>query len=131
VSHTQLQKLQVVQNKFLRAAFNAPWLVRNTQLHREANPPTNKEFLQDDARKCYAKAAVQPWNRCHMITTLSLKKASTASFRKPSRTKHREPIGSRDGLSTCSTRGRDAPFCESTTRAGVEDTSHKLGNLEI
>jgi hypothetical protein len=60
VSHTQLQKLQVVQNKFLRAAFNAPWFVRNTQLHREANLPTIKEFLLDDARKFYAKAAVHP-----------------------------------------------------------------------
>ncbi|KAH0817421.1 hypothetical protein GEV33_005370 [Tenebrio molitor] len=60
VSHTQLQKLQVVQNKFLRAAFNAPWFVRNTQLHREANLPTIKEFLLDDARKFYAKAAVRP-----------------------------------------------------------------------
>jgi hypothetical protein len=36
VAYTQLQKLQVVQNKFLRAAFNAPWFVRNAQLHREA-----------------------------------------------------------------------------------------------
>jgi hypothetical protein len=60
VSHTQLQKLQVVQNKFLRAAFNAPWFVRNTQLHREANLPTIKEFLLDDAGKFYAKAAVHP-----------------------------------------------------------------------
>jgi hypothetical protein len=56
----QLQKLQVVQNKFLRAAFKAPLFVRNTQLHREANFPTIKEFLQDDARKFYAKAAVHP-----------------------------------------------------------------------
>jgi hypothetical protein len=64
VSHTQLQKLQVVQNKFLRAAFNAPWFVRNTQLHREANLPTIKEFLLDDARKFYAKAAVHPNHSC-------------------------------------------------------------------
>jgi hypothetical protein len=46
VAHTQLQKLQVVQNKFLRAAFNAPWFVRNAQLHREANLPTIREFRQ-------------------------------------------------------------------------------------
>jgi hypothetical protein len=56
VSRTQHQKLQVVQNKFLRATFNAPWFIRNTQLHREANLPTIKEFLQDGARKFYAKA---------------------------------------------------------------------------
>jgi hypothetical protein len=47
VSNTQLQKLQVMQNKFLRAAFNAPWFVRNAQLHREANLPTIREYLHD------------------------------------------------------------------------------------
>jgi hypothetical protein len=29
VSDTQLHKQQVVQNKFLRRGFNAPWFVRN------------------------------------------------------------------------------------------------------
>jgi hypothetical protein len=43
VSNTQLEKLQVVQNKFLRAAFSAPWFVRNSQLHREVNLPTIRE----------------------------------------------------------------------------------------
>jgi hypothetical protein len=47
VTNTQLQKLQVMQNKFLRAAFNAPWFVRNAQLHREVNLPTIREYLHD------------------------------------------------------------------------------------
>jgi hypothetical protein len=60
VAHTQLQKLQVVQNKFLRAAFNAPWFVRNAQLHREANLPTIREFRQDVAGKFFENAANHP-----------------------------------------------------------------------
>jgi retron-type reverse transcriptase len=60
VCNTQLHKLQVVQNKFLRAAFKAPWFVRNTQLHREAKLPTIREFLHDAARKFFENAAVHP-----------------------------------------------------------------------
>jgi retron-type reverse transcriptase len=60
VCNTQLHKLQVVQNKFLRAAFKAPWFVRNTQLHREAKLPTIREFLHDVARKFFENAAVHP-----------------------------------------------------------------------
>jgi retron-type reverse transcriptase len=60
VCNTQLHKLQVVQNKFLRAAFKAPWFVRNTQLHREAKLPTIREFLHDVARKFFENAAAHP-----------------------------------------------------------------------
>jgi hypothetical protein len=60
VCNRQLHKLQVVLNKFLRAAFKAPWFVRNTQLHREAKLPTIKDFLQDVARKFFENAAVHP-----------------------------------------------------------------------
>jgi hypothetical protein len=60
VSNTQLQKLQVVQNKFLRAAFNAPWFVRNSQLHREANLPIIREFVHDVARRFFESAAEHP-----------------------------------------------------------------------
>jgi hypothetical protein len=60
VSNTHLQKLQVVQNKFLRAAFDTPWFVRNSQLHREANLPTIREFLHDVARKFFENAAEHP-----------------------------------------------------------------------
>nr|KAH0807576.1 hypothetical protein GEV33_015215 [Tenebrio molitor] len=60
VANTQLQKLQVVQNKFLRAFFNAPWLVRNAQLHWEANLPTIREYRQDVAGKFFENAANHP-----------------------------------------------------------------------
>jgi hypothetical protein len=60
VSNTQLHKLQVVQNKFLRAAFNAPWFVRNSQLHREADLPLIKDFLLDVAEKFFENAAQHP-----------------------------------------------------------------------
>jgi hypothetical protein len=60
VSNTQLEKLQVVQNKFLGTAFNAPWFVRNSQFHREANLPTIREFLHDVARKFFENAAEHP-----------------------------------------------------------------------
>jgi hypothetical protein len=60
VFNTQLHKLQVVQNKFLRAAFDAPWFVRNAQLHREANLPTIREYRQDVAGKLYENAANHP-----------------------------------------------------------------------
>jgi hypothetical protein len=60
VSNTQLEKLQVVQNKFLRAAFSAPWFVRNSQLHREANLPTIRVFLHNVARKFFESAAEHP-----------------------------------------------------------------------
>jgi hypothetical protein len=60
VSNTQLHKLQVVQNKFLRAAFNAPWFVRNSQLHREADLPLIKDFPLDVAEKFFENAAQHP-----------------------------------------------------------------------
>jgi hypothetical protein len=60
VANTQLQKLQVVQNKFLRAAFNAPWFVRNAQFHWEANLPTIREYRQDVAGKFFENAANHP-----------------------------------------------------------------------
>ncbi|EFA11665.1 hypothetical protein TcasGA2_TC008529 [Tribolium castaneum] len=44
---TRMQKLQTFQNKFLRQAFNAPWFVRNNQLHREVKMPTMEEFFRE------------------------------------------------------------------------------------
>jgi hypothetical protein len=38
-------KMKVVQNRFLRTAFDTPWFVRNKQLHRDAELPMLKEFL--------------------------------------------------------------------------------------
>jgi hypothetical protein len=57
-SASQLNKLQVIQNRFLRSAFNSPWFVRNNQLHREANLPMLKEFLHEIALRSFEKAKV-------------------------------------------------------------------------
>ncbi|KAB0804621.1 hypothetical protein PPYR_01591 [Photinus pyralis] len=46
-----LQPLQVVQNRFLRLAVNAPWFVRNEQLHREFNIATVREYMRDAAAR--------------------------------------------------------------------------------
>lgn len=57
VSDHQIHRLQVFQNKLLRQIFNAPWYVRNSQLHREANLPTLKKFLREIAIPTFEKAA--------------------------------------------------------------------------
>lgn len=48
---------QIVQNRFLRMAQDAPWFIRNTQLHRELEMPPLKEYLQQLAEKFFARAA--------------------------------------------------------------------------
>jgi hypothetical protein len=55
VSDAQLHKLQVIQNQFLRRTFNAPWFVRNDQLHREAKVPMLKELLLEIAQRTFEK----------------------------------------------------------------------------
>jgi hypothetical protein len=55
-SKTNLQKLQVVQNKALRAITGAPWFVSNRQLHRELSIQYINEFKQDRTKAIYQKA---------------------------------------------------------------------------
>lgn len=38
-SPTNINRIQVMQNKFLRIATNAPWFISNRQLHKELNLP--------------------------------------------------------------------------------------------
>jgi hypothetical protein len=45
VADVHPNKMKVVQNRFLRTAFDTPWFVRNNQLHRDAELPMLKEFL--------------------------------------------------------------------------------------
>lgn len=52
-ANCHMKKLQTIQNKTLRLVFDAPWFVRNTQLHQDAQLPTIREFLQDSATKLY------------------------------------------------------------------------------
>lgn len=39
------------QNKILRIATDAPWFVRNTQLHSELNMPTIEQFVKKVTKK--------------------------------------------------------------------------------
>lgn len=45
-SKTNINKLQVFQNKLLRIAVNAPWFVRNEQIHMELQTETIAEFVK-------------------------------------------------------------------------------------
>ncbi|XP_017784814.1 PREDICTED: RNA-directed DNA polymerase from mobile element jockey-like [Nicrophorus vespilloides] len=59
-ARTHLYKLQVIQNKTLRTIYNAPWFIRNVQLHREANIPFLSEFMKKSAEKAFARAEIHP-----------------------------------------------------------------------
>ncbi|KYB29525.1 hypothetical protein TcasGA2_TC034540 [Tribolium castaneum] len=41
-------------------SFNAPWFVRNNQLHREAKMPTMEEFFRETAERAFSKAEAHP-----------------------------------------------------------------------
>lgn len=55
---THLSKLQVIQNRVLRMAFDAPWFVRNTQLHEEADIPGIVTFIKNSATKFYLSVQI-------------------------------------------------------------------------
>lgn len=45
---THLSSIQTFQNKVLRNVVNAPWYVRNSDIHRDLKVP----FVKDEVRKC-------------------------------------------------------------------------------
>lgn len=68
-SKTNLNKVQTFQNKILRIAVNAPWYMRNTQIHRELGIPTIEDFI----KKC-AKDFFKNINKCVSAVNLQLGK---------------------------------------------------------
>lgn len=44
-SNTNLKKIQTFQNKVMRRSVNAPWFIRNTQLHSELNVDTIQQII--------------------------------------------------------------------------------------
>jgi hypothetical protein len=52
-SKSNINKLQVIQNRFLRRATGCPWFVRNVDLHRDFNLPTVKQFMKDVSRRYF------------------------------------------------------------------------------
>lgn len=57
-SNTNKRRLQSFQNKVLRMALNAPWFVRNRQIHRELGLPPLEEHLQDLIRRHHSNLAL-------------------------------------------------------------------------
>lgn len=45
-SKTNIKRVQVLQNKVLRTAVDAPWFIRNQQLHEELAMPTIHEYIK-------------------------------------------------------------------------------------
>lgn len=43
---SNLQKIQVLQNKFLRKILHAPWFIPNSQIHKELKLPTIHDFIR-------------------------------------------------------------------------------------
>lgn len=59
-SRTSLKKVQALQNKVLRIIANAPWFVRNTQIHQELGIPPIQEFIKKSAETFFNKLADCP-----------------------------------------------------------------------
>lgn len=53
---THFKRLQVLENKCLRMALNAPYGTRNTSLYQEGKLPSIQEFVQRNAKNFYEKA---------------------------------------------------------------------------
>lgn len=50
-SATNIKKIQTFQNKILRMAVNAPWFVRNQQIHDELGIDTIEQFIKKSTKK--------------------------------------------------------------------------------
>lgn len=55
-----INRLQTIQNIQLRIAANAPWFVRNTQIHRDLNTPTIKTHIKAISKKFYTNVETHP-----------------------------------------------------------------------
>lgn len=52
-SKTNLKKVQTFQNKILRISVNAPWYVRNSQIHRELGISPVEDFIKKCAKNFF------------------------------------------------------------------------------
>ncbi|GBP77303.1 Probable RNA-directed DNA polymerase from transposon X-element [Eumeta japonica] len=55
-----LHRLQVIQNKFCRAATDAHWYVRNSILHRDLEHPTISKYMKDASKLFFDIAGSHP-----------------------------------------------------------------------
>lgn len=67
-SKTNLNKLQTFQNKILRLILNAPWFIRNIQIHNDLQIKTIKEEITCHTQKLYEKST----NHINPLVTNSL-----------------------------------------------------------
>lgn len=59
-SNSIIKKVQVFQNKMLRIITNAPWFIRNTQLHNELQIPTIQTFIKKCIKNFNSKLSECP-----------------------------------------------------------------------
>lgn len=64
---THVNKLQVVQNKALRIITDAPWFVRNSDIHRDTKTPHISTIIKTRTQVIYTTAGNSPHN---LIATL-------------------------------------------------------------
>lgn len=50
---SNIQKLQIIQNKFFRKILHAPWFIPNTQIHNELNLPTIHDLIKNYSLKFF------------------------------------------------------------------------------
>lgn len=74
-SKTHIHRLQVVQNKFLRKATNAPWYVRNSQLHNELGILPIQEYIRTLSKSFYSKLLDVPGASVYNIGQKSLNRS--------------------------------------------------------
>ncbi|GBP84725.1 Probable RNA-directed DNA polymerase from transposon X-element [Eumeta japonica] len=55
-----LHRLQVIQNKFCRAATDAHWCIRNLILHRDLELPTISKYMKDASKRFFDIAGSHP-----------------------------------------------------------------------
>lgn len=81
---TSLNRIQIKQNKILRMIFDADWFTTNKSLHKRANIPTVRDYVDKLTRKFYEEAELHD---NHLINNIGRYNRDSLGFR----VKHRLP----------------------------------------
>ena len=54
-SITRINKIQILQNKFLRICLKAPWFMRNRQIHNDTKIPLINTWIKTQFKNFHAK----------------------------------------------------------------------------
>jgi hypothetical protein len=54
-SSTKINKIQILQNKFLRICIKAPWFMRNRQIHNDTGIPLINTWIKTQFKNFHAK----------------------------------------------------------------------------